>query len=56
MDPQNRENENTDYDIGYFQGVRDLSMLILQLSILNAHDLQTHLKRITDELFKINGI
>lgn len=42
--------ENTDYDCGYFQGVRDSFMIFALLGSFNAKDVQLETRKIIDDL------
>lgn len=49
----NNNEENTDYDIGYFQAIRDVSMIFMALSTFyNAKDLQILVQQIKDAAYK----
>ncbi len=48
----NKNDQNTDYDMGYFQAVRDISMIITGLSAYyNAKDVQKIIKQIKEHIY-----
>ncbi len=49
-----KDDQNTDYDVGYFQAVRDISMILTGLTAYyNAKDLQKVINEIKDQVYKL---